>query len=59
MTLRQALDDDVGRLHDLLEELFDREDAVLLMFDGHRSINYISASLRRNRAIRSKSKEEP
>lgn len=42
MTLRQALGADVGRLHDLLDELLDREDAVVLLFDGDRAINYIS-----------------
>ena len=42
MTLRQALGADVGRLHDLLDELLDREDAVVLLFDGDRAINYIN-----------------
>ena len=42
MTLRQALGGDVQRLHDLLEELLDREDAVVLLFDGERAVNYIS-----------------
>lgn len=42
MTLRQALGDDVTRLHELLEELLDREEAVVLLFDGDRAVNYIS-----------------
>ena len=40
MTLRQALGGDVQRLHDVLEELLDREDVVILLFDGDRAINY-------------------
>ena len=42
MTLRQALGGDVTRLHELLEEILDREDAVVLLFDGDRAVNYIS-----------------
>jgi hypothetical protein len=42
VTLRQALGGDVQRLHDLLEELLDREDVVVLLFDGDRAVNYIS-----------------
>jgi hypothetical protein len=42
MTLRQALDDDPARLHKLLEELLDREDVVVLLFDGDRAVNYIN-----------------
>ena len=42
MTLRQALGADAARLHELLEELLDREDAVVLLFDGRRAINYSS-----------------
>jgi hypothetical protein len=41
VTLRQALGDDTQPLHDLLEELLDKEDAVILLFDGHRAVNYI------------------
>jgi hypothetical protein len=41
VTLRQALGGDAGRLHDLLEQLLDSEDAVLLLFDGDRAVNYI------------------
>jgi hypothetical protein len=42
MTLRKALGGDTERLHELLEELLDREDAVVLLFDGDRAVNYIS-----------------
>ena len=42
MTLRQALGGDVTRLHELLEEILDREDAVVLLFDGDRAVNYSS-----------------
>ena len=42
MTLRQALGGDVQRLQELLEEFLDREDVVVLLFDGHRAVNYIS-----------------
>ena len=42
MTLRQALGGDVTRLHELLEEILDREDVVVLLFDGDRAVNYIS-----------------
>jgi hypothetical protein len=42
MTLRQALGGDVERLRDVLEDLLDREDAVLLLFDGRRAVSYIS-----------------
>ncbi len=41
MTLRQSLGGDTKRLHDLLDELLDREDAVILMYDGDRAVNYI------------------
>ena len=41
MTFRQALGGDVKRLHDLLEDLLDREDFVVLLIDGHRAVNYI------------------
>jgi hypothetical protein len=42
MTLRKALGGDTERLHELVEELLDREDAVVLLFDGDRAVNYIS-----------------
>ena len=42
MTHRQALGGDVTRLHELLEEILDREDVVVLLFDGDRAVNYIS-----------------
>lgn len=41
MTLRQMLGDDVPRLHRLLDELLDRENVAILLFDGHRAVNYI------------------
>jgi hypothetical protein len=42
MTLRQALGGDARRLHELLETLLDREDAVVLLFDGDRAVSYIN-----------------
>ena len=42
VSLRQALGGDTRRLHELLDELLDREDVVVLLFDGHRAVNYIS-----------------
>ena len=42
MTLRQVLGSHVGRLHDLLDEFLDREDAVVLLVDGNRVVNYMS-----------------
>jgi hypothetical protein len=42
VTLRQALGGDVTRLHELLEDILDREDVVVLLFDGNRAVNYIS-----------------
>ena len=42
MTLRQTFGGDTQRLHDVLDELLDREDAVILLFDGDRAINYIA-----------------
>ena len=42
MTLRQAIGGDIRRLHELLEDLLDREDAVVLLFDGRRVINHIN-----------------
>ena len=42
MTLRQALGGDARRLHELLETLLDREDAVVVLFDGDRAVSYIN-----------------
>ena len=42
MSLRQALGGDTRRLHELLEEFFDRENVVVLLFDGDRTVNYMS-----------------
>ena len=42
MTLRQALGGDARRLHDLLDTLLDREDAVILLFEGDRAVSYIN-----------------
>jgi hypothetical protein len=42
VSLRQALGGDTGRLHELLEEVLDRENVVVLLFDGDRAVNYIS-----------------
>ncbi len=41
MTLRQALGDNGKRLHQLLDALLDKEDAVVLLFDGDRTVSYI------------------
>ena len=41
MTRRQALGADAQRLHEVLDELLDREDAVIMLFDGNRAVNYI------------------
>ena len=40
MTLRQALGGDARRLHQLLDTLLDREDAVIVLFDGDRAVSY-------------------
>ena len=42
MPLRQALGADARRLHELLDQLLDREDAVILLFDGDRAVSYIN-----------------
>jgi hypothetical protein len=42
VSLRQALGGDAGRLHERLDECLDREDVVVLLFDGHQVVNYIS-----------------
>jgi hypothetical protein len=39
VTLRQALGGDAKRLPDVLERLLDREDVVVLLFDGDRAVN--------------------
>jgi hypothetical protein len=41
VTLRQALGGDARRLHEVLDELLDREDAVIVFFDGDRAVNFI------------------
>jgi hypothetical protein len=41
VTLRQALGGDTRRLHEVLDQLLDREDAVILLFDGDRAVNFI------------------
>jgi hypothetical protein len=40
MTLRQAIGGDAQRLHELLDALLDREDALVLLFDGDRAVTY-------------------
>ena len=40
MTLRESLGGDVRRIHDLIETLLDREDGVLVFFDGSRVVTY-------------------
>ncbi len=42
MTLRQAIGGDVRRLHDLLDDLLDQEDAVVLLCDRRRAVNHIN-----------------
>jgi hypothetical protein len=39
VTLRQALGGDAKRLHEVLERPLDREDVVVLLFDGDRAVN--------------------
>lgn len=41
MTLREALGGDVGRIHELVDRLLDQEDALLVLFDGERSVSYV------------------
>lgn len=40
MTLRQALGGDVRRIHEQVDALLDREDAILALFDGGRVVSY-------------------
>ena len=40
MTLREALGGDAKRIHQLVDALLDREDAVLLLFDGGCAVTY-------------------
>jgi hypothetical protein len=40
MTLREALGGDVRRIHQLVDALLDREDAMLALFDGDRVVTY-------------------
>jgi hypothetical protein len=40
MTLRESLGGDVRRIHELIETLLDREDGVLVFFDGRRVVTY-------------------
>ena len=42
MSIRQALGGDAERLHAVLDELLDSEDAVLVLFDGRRAVNYVN-----------------
>ena len=41
MTLRHALGGDAERIHDFVDQLLDREDALLVLFDGERAVSYI------------------
>jgi hypothetical protein len=40
MTLRQALGGDARRIHELVDELLDREDSLIVLFDGRRAITF-------------------
>ena len=40
MTLRESLGGDVQRIHELVDALLDREDAVLALFDGRRVVSF-------------------
>jgi len=40
VTLRQSLDDDVCRVHQLVDRILDREDGVLVLFDGARVVSF-------------------
>lgn len=40
MTLRQRLGADVQRIHELVDDLLDSEDAIIILADGHRAIHY-------------------
>lgn len=40
MTLRESLGGDVQRIHEQVDALLDRQDGVLILFDGHRLVTY-------------------
>jgi hypothetical protein len=40
MTLREMLGDDVRRIHEQVDALLDREDAILALFNGDRVVSY-------------------
>jgi hypothetical protein len=40
MTLRESLGGDVQRIHEQVDALLDREDAILALFDGSRVVSY-------------------
>lgn len=40
MTLRQRLGPDVQRIHEQVDDLLDREDAIVILADAHRAIHY-------------------
>jgi hypothetical protein len=40
MTLRESFGGDVQRIHDRVDALLDREDAVLVLYDGARLVTY-------------------
>ncbi len=40
MTLRQRLGPNVQRIHELVDDLLDNEDAIIILVDEHRAIHY-------------------
>ena len=40
VTLRQKLGPDAERLHELVDQLLDREDGIIVLVDGQRAVNY-------------------
>lgn len=40
MTLRESFGGDVHRIHEQVDALLDREDAVLVLYDGGRVVTY-------------------
>ena len=40
MTLRQAMGEGAHRIHDLVDELLDREDGLIVLIDGRRAVTY-------------------